>query len=179
MMALVWKQLVKHRVKFKFFSRNPLDYPIIIFNSPLGYINKSLNPQIMERESVSNQMQSALELLAQNLLSLHHELQPELREGNNFPFCPGVGTVCLWFYAFESRFGGGHLVSENPFFFSFFLLDLLQKNLSSPMPQQNVKEGYEKMLVAASQEVQTLLLQLENLTHLKVKWISQWAQGHG
>lgn len=51
-MALVWKQLVKHRVKFKFFSRNPLDYSIIIFNSPLGYINKSLNPQIMERESV-------------------------------------------------------------------------------------------------------------------------------
>lgn len=55
-MALVWKQLVKHGVKFKFFSRNPLDYSIIIFNSPLGYINKSLNLQIVERESVSNQM---------------------------------------------------------------------------------------------------------------------------
>lgn len=118
-MALVWKQLVKHRVKFKFFSRNPLDYSIIIFNSPLGYINKSLNPQIIERESVSNQMQSALEFLDQNLLSLHHELQPELSEGNNFPFCSGVGTVCLRFYAFESVFGGGHLVPENPFFFLF------------------------------------------------------------
>lgn len=164
MMALVWKQLVKHRVKFKFFSRNSLDYSIIIFNSPLGYINKSLNPQIMERESVSNQMQSALELLDQNLLSLNHELQPELSEGNNFPFCPDVGmTVCLWFYAFESRFGGGHLVSENPFFFPFFFW-ICYKRISVPLLlQQNVKEGQEKMLVAASQKVQTLLLQLENL----------------
>lgn len=53
MMALVCKQLVKQKVKFKFISRNPLDYCIIILNSPLWCVNMSFNPPKMERETVN------------------------------------------------------------------------------------------------------------------------------